>query len=145
MQSSQSPDPTRGQLERTLSQRIQALYRTQLGHRPDKVTCNILGEKLMIVLEEAITQAEQLLSSAGREDLAEQVHFDLDKALQPQLAELIEEVLGVSVTDLLSDAKLETGRTGMIAILEAEPQVREPSAKAKLRKQTPYDLGAAEA
>jgi uncharacterized protein YbcI len=145
MQSSQSSDPTRGQLERTLSQRIQALYRTQLGHRPNKVTCNILGEKLMIVLEEAITQAEQLLSSTGREDLAEQVHFDLDKALQPQLTDLIEEVLGVSVTDLMSDAKLETGRTGMIVILEAEPQVREPAAKTKLKKQTAYDLDAAEA
>jgi hypothetical protein len=40
---------------------------------------------------------------------------------------------------------LETGRTGMIAILEAEPQVREPSAKTKLKKQTAYDLDAAEA
>lgn len=31
--------PTRGQLERTLSQRILALYRNELGHQQSKIEC----------------------------------------------------------------------------------------------------------
>lgn len=118
---------TRGQLERTLSQQIQALYRTQLEHQPSKVTCQIFDEKIAIILEDSITQPEQLLFNTGQEELAEQVRSELDEVIQPQLKALIEQVVGVPVIDLLSDAKLETGRTATIAILAATPQVRNPS------------------
>ncbi len=119
--------PTRGQLERTLSQRIQALYRTQLEHRPSRVTCQIFDEKIAIILEDSITQPEQLLVKSGQEELAEQVRSELDEALQPQLKALIEEVVGVTVVDLLSDAKLETGRTATVVILAETPQLRPSS------------------
>lgn len=126
----QTPEfPTRGQLERTLSQRIQALYRNQLGHQPSQVTCQIFDEKIAIVLENAVTQPEQLLVNSGQQDLAEKVRSDLDAAIQPQLKQLIEEVVGVPVIDLLSDAKLETGRTGTIVILGSAPQFRESSSR----------------
>ncbi len=116
--------PTRGQIERTLSQRIQALYRTQLEHQPSRVVCQIFDEKIAIILEDSITQPEQLLVDNGQEELAEQVRSKLDEALEPQLKALIEEVVGVPVIDLLSDAKLETGRTATVVILAEMPQVR---------------------
>ncbi len=116
--------PTRGQIERTLSQRIQALYRTQLEHQPSRVVCQIFDEKIAIVLEDSITQPEQLLVDNGQEELAEQVRSKLDEALEPQLKALIEEVVGVPVIDLLSDAKLATGRTATVVILAEMPQVR---------------------
>lgn len=116
--------PTRGQLERTLSQRIQALYRNQLEHQPSRVTCQLFDEKLAIILEDSITQPEQLLVNNGQTELAEKVRAELDDALQPQLKELIEEVVGVTVVDLLSNAKLETGRTATVVILANPPQVR---------------------
>lgn len=122
-----SSNPTRGQVERNLSQRIQALYRTQLGHQPSKITCQIFDTKIAIVLEDAITPPELLLVNSGQEELAEQVRSDLDKAIQPQLKALIEEVVGVPVIDLLSDATLETGRTGTIAVLAKLPKLRNPS------------------
>lgn len=130
----QSSNFTRGQLERTLSQRIEALYRTQLGHRPTKVTCHLFDEKIAIVMEDAVTPPEQLLAKNGQEELAEQVRDDLDRVLQPQLCDLIGEVLGVDVKEILSDAKLDTGRTGMIAILESAPSMREATSKAPPRK-----------
>lgn len=116
--------PTRGQLERTLSQRIQALYRTQLEHQPSRVTCQIFDEKVTIVLEDSITQPEQILVNNGEQELAKQVRAELDEALQPQLTALIEEVLGVAVIDLLSNAKLDTGRTATVVILAEIPQIR---------------------
>ena len=116
--------PTRGQLERTLSQRIQALYRNQLEHQPSRVTCQLFDEKLAIILEDSITQPEQLLVNNGQAELAEKVRAELDDVLQPQLKELIEEIVGVSVVDLLTNAKLEKGRTATVVILANPPQIR---------------------
>ncbi len=118
--------PTRGQLERTLSQRIESLYRSQLEHKPSKVVCQIFDKKIAIILEDSITQPEQILVNNGQQELAEKVRSELDEALQPQLKALIEEIVGVSVIDLLSNAKLETGRSATIAILAESPQFRNP-------------------
>ncbi len=123
--------PTVGQLERTLSQRLQALYRIQVGHRLDRVTCQIVDQKILIILENAVTPAEQLLANNGKEDLAEEVHANLNEAIRPQIIELIEEIVGVAVVDLLSDAKLETERTGMIVMLENHPRVSDRSINQK--------------
>ncbi len=128
-----SETQTRGQLERTLSQRIQALYRTQLGQQPSRVQCQIFDGKVVIVLEDSITKTEQVLVASGQEDLAEQVRDDLDKAFNPQLTELIQEVIGIEVVDVLTDATLKTGRMGTIAVLADTPQFREPQATRKLR------------
>ncbi|MGB5960230.1 MAG: DUF2294 domain-containing protein [Coleofasciculaceae cyanobacterium] len=130
----ESSTPTRGQLERLLSQKLQALYRAKLGHQPGKVTCQLFDEKLAIIVENSITPPEQVLANNGQTELAEQVRTDLEKAIQPQLKALIEEVLGVAVLDLLSDATLETGRTGIIAVLDVTPEVRNPDAVPKVKK-----------
>ncbi len=116
--------PTRGQLERTLCQRIQAFYRQTLGHQPTKVTCQFFEQKLVIVVENSVTPAEQLLVQEGQEKLAEQVRDSLEEVTRPQIKDLIEDILNVKVIDLLSDATLNTGRTGIIAILTDCPEVR---------------------
>lgn len=131
----ESSKPTRGQLERLLSQRLQAFYRGQLGHQPGKVTCQLFDEKLAIIIEDSITPPEQVLANNGQIELAEQVRTDLDKAIQPQLKALIEDVLGVNVIDLLSDATLTTGRTGIIGVLDVNPEVRNSDAVPKIKKQ----------
>lgn len=124
---------TRGQMERTLSQRVQALYRTQLGQQPSRVQCQIFDGKVVIVLEDSITKTEQFLVASGQEKLAEQVRDDLDKAFNPQLTKLIQEVIGIEVVDILTDATLKTGRTGTIAVLADTPQFRESQATRKLK------------
>lgn len=126
--------PTNGQLERDLSQQVQAFYREHLGHQPLKITCQIFDQKVTFVIENSLTPTEQLLLKEGKEKLANSVHACLDEITQPQIKQLIESALNVEVTDLLSDATLETGRTGIIAILSESPQVRYPTASAKRKK-----------
>jgi uncharacterized protein YbcI len=129
-------NPTRGQIQRTLAQRIQALYREQLGHQPTKVTCQLSDSNLTIILENSITQPEQLLAQTGRQELAEQVRSDLDEAIQPQLKTLIENILNVQVVELFSDATLKTGRTGIIALLTDTPNIRNSPLTSKTKKKT---------
>lgn len=125
--------PTRGQLERELSQKIQGFYRDRLGKQPSKVTCQIFGSRLAIVIENSITDAEKLLLKGGKGDLAEQVRSSLDSTIKPELKQLIEGLVAVEVTDLLSDATLGTERTGIIVILGDVPQVRNPESIPKLK------------
>jgi len=129
-------EPTRGKLERSLSQGIQALYRSQLGQQTSQAVCHLLDNKLMIIIENGLTQPEKLLAQNGHQDLALQVRSQLESVLELQLKDLIKEVLGVGVTDLLSDATLETGRTGTIAILDSAPKVRDSSSKSKTQPKT---------
>ncbi|QUY44285.1 DUF2294 domain-containing protein [Acaryochloris marina] len=119
-----SDTPTRGQLERSLAQKVQALYRHELGQKPSKVSCQLCGEKFIIILEDSLTQPEQILAQGGQEDLAEKVRTNLDDFMKPQLKSLVEDVAGVNVTDLLSDVTLESGLTGIIAVLEEMPTLR---------------------
>ena len=129
-------EPTRGQLERNLSQRIQALYRSVFGHQPTQVSCNLIDNKLVVTMENAITQPEQVLVENGQQELAQKVRSSLETVLEPQIKEAINEVLGVDAIDLLNDATLETGRTGTIAILGAAPKFRESSSKSKPQPET---------
>jgi uncharacterized protein YbcI len=124
-------EPTRGKLERSLSQGIQALYRSKLGQQTSHAVCHLFDNKLIIIIENGVTQPEKLLAENGQQDLALQVRSQLESVLELQLKDLIKEVLGVGVIDLLSDATLETGRTGTIAILESAPKVRDSSSKSK--------------
>jgi uncharacterized protein YbcI len=125
------PLPTRGQLERSLSQRVQALYRTQLGQQPSKVQCSISDGKVFLVLEDSITKPEQVLLQQGQTKLAEQVRDDLSKAWSEQLRDAIKEITGISVVDMMTDATLETGRVGTIAVLAEAPQYRESGRRSK--------------
>ena len=124
---------TCGQLERKLSQNIQAFYRSHLGHQPSKVTCQFFGSKLAIIIENSITNAEQILINEGKIDLANKVRSNLNDAIQPELKQLIEEIIEVEIVDMLSDATLTTGRTGIIAILSKTPQVRNPQTIPKVK------------
>ena len=129
-------EPTRGKLERSLSQGIQALYRSQLGLQTSHAVCHLLDNKLIIVIENGVTQPEKLLAQNGNQDLALQVRSQLESVLELQLKDLIKEVLGVRVTDLLTDATLETGRTATIAILEYAPKFRDSNHKSKTQPKT---------
>lgn len=121
----EAPNLTRGQLERRLSQQIQALYREHLGHRLGKVSCEIFNKELAILMEDSFTHTEQLLAKEGRDGLAEEVRADIDEVIRPKIKALIEDTLGISVIDLLSDATIQTGRSGIIAVLETTPSFRD--------------------
>lgn len=121
--------PTVGQLERKLSQQVNALYRQELGHQPAKVVCQLSEAKLTIVIESSVTKPEELLVDAGHEDLVKRIRKELEDLIQSPLQDVIQNILGVEVLDILSDSTLETGRAGMIVILKESPQTRSKRSK----------------
>lgn len=120
-------EPRSGQLERSLSQRVEALYRTQLGLQPSRVTCKLLDEKIAIFIENSITQPEQLLNDTGKQNLAEQLRSNINQKMKSCLKAVIEEVVQVPVIDVMIDSAIATGRTSTIAVLATTPQLQDSS------------------
>lgn len=121
MNSTTSTNLTRGQLERSLSQQLQKIHRQHLGHAVGKISCQLLNDKLMVVIEDSLTQPEQLLlQKKGDLELVEQVRSDLDDVLRPSIISSVEEISARKVSDFISNTTLETGRTGVIIIFAAE-------------------------
>lgn len=128
-------NPTRGQIERTLSQRLQALYRERTGHRPGKVTCQFFDEKLAIILEQIATPIERFLIEKEQLDFAQKLRLELESVMQSEVIRLIEEIAETSVVSLLSDTDLACDCSGFIAILKDSPPVRDPASIPKVKKE----------
>ncbi len=127
--------PTSRQIERSLSQRIQAVYKDELGVRPDRVVCQFFDQNIAIALEKVTTPSEQLLLSNERVESAKKMRSHLDTALKPRLIELIEELSGVEVKTLLSDTDLICDVSGMIVVLGDVPPVRAVESILKVKKE----------
>lgn len=104
-------------LQQRIADQIQRWYVHQLGHSRVEVACHIFGNKLMVVLDNAVTQPEQLLVSSGRADFAEQVRNALDHSLRLHLHQIIEALTQVRIVDLLTTTQIKTERTSIVAIL----------------------------
>lgn len=115
------------ELEQKIIQSIQDLYVELLGHRPQQVSCQIVDKTLTAIVEDSITQPEQVLFKSGKQELVKQVHSNLYTAVESRLRTNIEEIAGVSVTNLFADSTLNTRRTSIVAILEATPNIIEPN------------------
>lgn len=119
--------PTSGQLERNLAQSIQKLYRQELKHSPSKITCQLFGNQLAIVIDDAITAVEKTLTKVKDDNqTVKELNIAINDAIASKLKTLIEEILAVKVDDLLFNSTFKTNRTGAIATLEQPPQVRNP-------------------
>lgn len=115
------------QLEQEIVQSIQGLFANLLGHQPQQVSCQLVDKTLTVLLEDSITQPEQMLVESGKKDLVKQVRSNILVAIEAHLRANIEEIVGVPVIDLFSDSTLDTRRTSIVAILAAVPNLIEPS------------------
>ncbi|HTL88029.1 MAG TPA: DUF2294 domain-containing protein [Leptolyngbya sp.] len=127
-------NPTRGQIERTIGQRLQGLYKERTGQRPEKVTCQFFDEKLAIVIEQTTTPAERSLLDAGRQEIAQQFRAELESTIKAEMSRLIEEIGLSPVIQLLGETDLESGFSGFIAILKQIPNVRDPETIPKIKR-----------
>ncbi|MBD2561432.1 MULTISPECIES: DUF2294 domain-containing protein [Nostoc] len=114
---------TFGQLEIEISQQIIKLYSERLGKSPSLIICHFFDTEIVISIENSVTQAEQTLLKGGYAILAEQIRLYLDKIIKPELKNLIEEIIGQPVLELMSNTNLATGRTGIIVVFNQLPDL----------------------
>ncbi|RCJ39008.1 hypothetical protein A6769_08215 [Nostoc punctiforme NIES-2108] len=124
--------PTIGQLETEISQRIINLYNERLGKSPSQIICHFFDTEIVISLESSVTKAEETLLKGGYDTLAEQVRLYLEKIIKPDLKNLIEEIIGQPILYLMTNTNLTTGRTGIVVILKELPEVRNPESIPKI-------------
>lgn len=115
------------QLEQEIVKSIQDLFENLLGHQPQQVSCQLVDKTLTVLLEDSITQPEQILVNSGKNDLVKQVRSNILVAIESPLRANIEEIVGIPVIDLFSDSTLDTRRTSVVAILAAAPNLVEPN------------------
>ncbi len=128
------PKPTCAQVERTITQQLQAFFREHIGQRPSKVVCQILNDGVVVILHDTLAPAERTLFDADRTESAKQFRSELHELLKPRIKELIEPIVATSVTAVLVDSDLDTGISILTAILEDLPQVRDPESIPKKPK-----------
>ena len=131
---SASSFPTIGQLERELSQKISALYRTQFGHQVSKVDCHLFDNKLIVFFEDVITPVEQVLIETESLQLLSQVRAFLDRSIQPKLENLIKEIIKVEISKCIYNTAIEAESAIAIIILVSSPQVRSKKYQRKHNK-----------
>ena len=116
--------PTRGQLERQISQTLQSSYRDGFGHLPSKISCHLFDDKVAIVAENTITNIERVLLDNLKIDLAVNIRSALSKTFLSQIKEEIADILKVEVTEMISNWTLDTGYLGIMIFLDDSPKVR---------------------
>ena len=128
MTKSRQGQRTAGQLEREISQCINALYRTELSHQPGKITCQLFEDKIVVVVEKSISRPEQLLVEQGNRKVAQEAHAEIREVFRIKVRASIEEILSVKVVDIFIDSSLESLRSSVVAVFEEPPTVRNPTA-----------------
>ncbi len=126
--------PTRGEMERNLSQSVQAFYRNQLGCRTDKVSCHILNNQVAIAIENPITPVEKLLNNTGDHQFINDLRDRADTLVKQELLSQMQTVLGVEVMALTIDTALDNNLTGVIALLAQKPAIRDAKRNSKSKK-----------
>ena len=116
--------PTRGQLERQLSQTLQSLYRQQFGHMPKRITCHIFADKVAIVAEDTITTIERILFENSKIDLAQSIRIAISQTFVTQVREIISKILQVEIVDIVGDSTINSGYLGLIVFLKNPPELR---------------------
>lgn len=126
--------PTRGQLERQMSQTLQSLYRQQFEHLASKITCHLFDDKVAIVAEDTVTKVEKILYDHSKLDLAIDIRYAIGEAFASKVKQVITEILQVEVIDIIFDSTFNSGYLGIIVFLDDSPQMRIAKNKAYKQK-----------
>jgi uncharacterized protein YbcI len=109
-------------LETQLSKKIQSIYLQELNHSVGSIIFHVFNQALIILIEESVTLPEKKLNAQEYQKLVHQMRAVFYHVIQPQIKATIEQITNMYAVDFLCDTTLDTGRTGIIVILELKPQ-----------------------
>ena len=116
--------PTRGQLERQISQTLQLIYREQFEHSISKITCHLLNDKVAVIAEDTVTSVEKILLDNSQLELAHSVRAVISQTFEAKTKQTIANILQVEVIDVISKSTLDSGYLCLFIFLNNAPLIR---------------------
>lgn len=112
---------SRGEIEAKITEAMVKFEREYMGRGPTEARTYLIDDLVLVRLKGVITRAEAHLANAdpsGRgRDLIKQTRTELLEKARPQLAALIENIVGCSVASLHTDISVRTGERVIIFTL----------------------------
>ena len=121
--------PTRIQLEKKISQKLQLVYSQQFGCSTSKISCYLLSNKLAIVVENTTTKIEAILQKNNRFNIADDVRSVIEKTFISLIKPIIANILQVEVVDIISDFSANNNILGILVFLNDCPQTKSSAKK----------------
>lgn len=116
---------TRGELEARITEEMIRFEREYMGRGPSEARTYLMDDLVLVRLKGVITRAEHHLAQAdtsGRgRDLIKQTRTELLEKARPQLAAMVESILGSSLRSLHTDISVRTGERVIILTLDRTP------------------------
>jgi uncharacterized protein YbcI len=120
---------SQGEIEAAISEGISRFEQEYMGRGPKDIHAHLLGDLVVVRLQEVLTAAEQQLvkslpAEKGR-DLLKQVRTHLIETARPVMEAMVQEVTGVKVLSLHHDISTKTGEEVLVFTLAESPLFRE--------------------
>lgn len=125
---------TSGEIEAAICQGMSRFAQEFMGRGPKHIHAHLIGDLLVVRLQEVLTAAEQHLvktlpSDKGR-DILKQVRVQLMEAGRPIMEATVQEITGVKVLSLHHDISTVTGEEVVLFTLVEPPVFRETRKRA---------------
>ncbi|HUG20199.1 MAG TPA: DUF2294 domain-containing protein [Planctomycetaceae bacterium] len=133
---------TQGEIEAAICRGMSKFEQEYMGRGPKDVRAHLIGDLLMVRLQDVLTAAERHLvstvaSEKGRE-LLKQTRSQLIEVARPALELLVEDITGVKVHSLHHDISTVTGEEMVVFSLLEAPDCRQ-SKKRQSHQQSDWD------
>jgi uncharacterized protein YbcI len=118
---------TKGEIEAAICQEISRFEEEYIGRGPKDMHTYLLGDFVVVRLQDLLTPAEQQLAKTPSEkgrDLLKQVRTHLIETARPLLQEMVQEITGVKVVSLYHDISTVTGEEVVLFTLAQPPLCR---------------------
>jgi uncharacterized protein YbcI len=124
---------TRGEIEAAVCEGITRFEQDYMGRGPKHIHTFLIGDLLVVRLQEVLTSAEQQLVKSlppekGR-DLLKEVRTQLIETARPVLEAMVEKVTGIRVVSVHHDISTVTGEEVVLFTLAQAPDVRDARPK----------------
>jgi uncharacterized protein YbcI len=105
-----------------ISRGIVQLMHGYTGRGPTKARTTVNTNLVAVVLGETLTRGEANLVQSGQRDAVLSMRRTYHDAIRAEASELVEEIMGRTVTSTLADIDLEADVAALLFILEAQPE-----------------------
>ncbi len=120
---------TRGEVEADVRKGMIRFQREYLGRGPGDVHVYLIGDLILVRLQDALTASERqllkLLPNEKGRDLVKQSRTELVETTRPVLEAMVEEASGAQVVSLHRDISTITGEIIVVFVLAQPPVLRD--------------------